>query len=147
MRRRNAHEPIGLSGARLCTHVSIKCGPQGSQLFRISGPGVHRIAFGSRREFTLPRFLHALENLILQKAAFAQRIDEMRRHITDLQIARELRQQRLHVEIGLLAVETLETLHEHRRDDQGHIRVTVGIANQKAGPVGHRRGHEIQISA
>ena len=51
----------------------------------------------------------------------------------------------LQVELGLLAVETLQALDQRRRDNQGDIGVAEGIANQQAGPVWQRRRHEIQV--
>lgn len=52
---------------------------------------------------------------------------------------------RAQIEVGGLAVEIPQTLHQGRRNDELDIGILVRIADEESWTVWYRRGHEIEV--
>ena len=67
--------------------------------------------------------------------------------LADFEFAGDPHQRRAQVQIRLLAVEALQALHQHRRNDQHRVGEPVWIADEQPRVLRRGRRHEVQIHA
>ncbi len=116
-------------------------------VFRVGGAGMGGLPDGGRGELAVAPVAEFEEGLVLEEAGVGERLDEAFLNAADVQRAGEAHQIGAQVEVGGLAVETLQALHQRGRDDQGGVGIQVGIANQQTGLVLEGRRHEVQVQA
>jgi len=104
-------------------------------------------AHGRLSELAPARLLHPGEVGVFEKPGGAQRIDEVPGQLPHLELAGDGDQRGAQIEVRLQAIETLQTLHQGRRDDQHGVAEAVGIADEQPRMFGRGGRHEIQVHA
>ena len=106
-----------------------------------------RLAYGALGELTPAVLLHLRERFVFEESGRAQREDDLLFDFADFQAIGQADQGGAEIELGVLPVEELQALNEHRGDDEHRVGELVGIANEEAWMLGGGRRHEVQVEA
>ncbi len=148
VRRGDAEQvAIGLRGGRFAVHVAGHGFAQFTGVLGVRRPGMRRFAHRLFRELAPALRLHPLECLVFQEPGGAERIHQVLFDVAHFQAAGDPHQRGAEVQVRLAPVETRETLHQYRRNDQHGIAEAVRVAYEQPRMVLRGRRHEVQAVA
>ncbi len=120
---------------------------EGVLVFRVGRAGEGHLANGFGDEFGFTVGFHFAVAVVLKKARFVERVEEMFFKIADLNLARNADKFRAEVEGGLDTVKAFQSAYQGRRDQQRGVGVVIWIADVEARIFVIDRGNEIKVEA